>query len=166
VAFSIRSTTDICERLCATPACDLQPGQNTIAFGGASSGLRPFTAIRLVPIKLDDLENDHINSGSCCFIEDQESREVICLSLRTTPEETKPATQKVTWRTFVAKNQGLISGGFCEIISPKLTDTAIELPEEKIQVITKLRYEYALNYIQRVGASVSRIGLGYAAYPS
>lgn len=150
--------------VCATPACDLQPGQTTIAFGGKSSDLRPFTAIRLVPIQLGDLENDHINSGSCCFIEDHETKKVVCLGLRTVFDETKPATQKVTWRTFVARNQGLISDGVCGLISPKLTDTEIELPEEELHVMAKLRYEYALNYIQRVGASVSRIGLGYAAY--
>jgi len=151
--------------VCATPACDLQPGQNTIAFGGDGKNLRPFTAVRLVPIKLDDMENDHINSGSYCFIEDQENKSVICLGLRTVSDETKPGTQKITWRTFIAKNQGLISDGVFEAIIPKLSDASIELPEEKMQVIAKLRYEYALNFIQRVGSSVSRVGLGYAAYP-
>ena len=28
--------------VCATPACDLQPGQNSIAFSGRSNSLRPF----------------------------------------------------------------------------------------------------------------------------
>ncbi len=39
------------------------------------------------------------------------------------------------------------------------------MPEASATLVAKLRYEYALNYIQRVGSSVSRIGLGYAAYP-
>lgn len=80
--------------------------------------------------------------------------------LRTVSDETKPGTQKITWRTFIAKNQGLISDGIFETIIPKLSDASIELPEEKMQVIAKLRYEYALNFIQRVGSSVSRVGLG------
>ncbi|WOI56715.1 response regulator receiver domain [Palleronia sp. LCG004] len=152
--------------ICATPACDLQPGQNTIAFGGDGRSLRPFTAMRLVPIKADDMDSDHINSGSYCFIEDLEAKKVLCLGLRTTADETKPATQKVTWRTFVAKNQGLITGGKCTVILPRLGDTKIELPEEDLTLVAKLRYEYALNFIQRVGSSVSRIGLGYASYPN
>lgn len=152
--------------ICATPACDLQPGQNTIAFGGDGRSLRPFTAMRLVPIKADDMDSDHINSGSYCFIEDPETEKVLCLGLRTTADETKPATQKVTWRTFVAKNQGLITDGKCTVILPRLGDTTIELPEEDLSIVAKLRYEYALNFIQRVGSSVSRIGLGYAAYPN
>ncbi|MCY0148833.1 hypothetical protein OEG84_14270 [Hoeflea sp. G2-23] len=152
--------------VCATPACDLQPGQNTIAFTGSSNELRPFTALQLLPIKPEELENDHINSGSCCFVHDQNTGKVICLGLRSIPDEKKPATQKVTWRTFLAKDQGLISDGICKIVQLKLTDSTVEMPEFKGTVIAKLRYEYALNYIQRVGASVSRIGLGYAAYPS
>ncbi|WP_299205096.1 response regulator receiver domain [uncultured Tateyamaria sp.] len=152
--------------ICATPACDLQPGQNTIAFGGDGRSLRPFTAMRLVPIKADDMDSDHINSGSYCFIEDPKTKEVLCLGLRSTADETKPATQKVTWRTFVAKNQGLITDGKCTVILPRLGDTTIELPEEDLTLVAKLRYEYALNFIQRVGSSVSRIGLGYAAYPN
>lgn len=151
--------------VCATPACDLQPGQNTIAFIGESSDLRPFTAIKLAKINSNELGNDHINSGSYCFVEDSKSNNIICLGLKTISEELKPATQKVTWRTFVATNQGLISSGECNVITPKLSNGKIETPECTIKVRAKLRYEYALNFIQRVGASVSRIGLGYASYP-
>lgn len=151
--------------VCATPACDLQPGQNTIAFIGESSDLRPFTAIKLATINSDELSNDHINSGSYCFIEDSKSNNITCLGLKTISEELRPGTQKITWRTFVAKKQGLISLGKCKVITPKLSNGSVETPECTIEVLAKLRYEYALNFIQRVGASVSRIGLGYASYP-
>jgi len=39
----------------------------------------------------------------------------------------------------------------------------IKSEQKEAQVIAKLRYEYALNYIQRIGVSVSRIGLGYVS---
>ncbi|MBU2766046.1 hypothetical protein HAP94_07525 [Acidithiobacillus ferrivorans] len=149
--------------LCATPACDLQPGQNTIAFTGTSDELRPFTALLLVRINLKDLENGHINSGSYCFV--QNGEEVICLGLRSTSDERKPATQKETWRTFLALSQGLITDGRLRVLQPRLAGSKLETQEAEGVIVAKLRYEYALSYIQRVGASVSRIGLGYAAYP-
>jgi len=151
--------------VCATPACDLQPGQNSIAFVGQSNDLRPFTALQLVQMKADELENDNINSGSCCFVYDDTEQKVVCLGLRSTSDERKPATQKVTWRTFLAKGQGLISDRKCDIIQLKLGEDGIQQSLLVGQIIGKLRYEYALNYIQRVGASVSRIGLGYSSYP-
>ena len=151
--------------VCATPACDLQPGQNSIAFVGNSDDLRPFTAIQLVEMKRDSLENDHINSGSCCFIFDDAADKVICLGLRSFSDEQKPATQKVTWRTFLAKRQGLITERAFGVVQIKLNGSGLDTSDVEARILGKLRYEYALNYIQRVGSSVSRIGLGYAGYP-
>lgn len=151
--------------VCATPACDLQPGQNSIAFVGTSGDLRPFTALQLVKMAQNELDNDHINSGSCCFIFDDLTQKVVCLGLRSLLDEKKPATQKVTWRTFLAKNQGLIIECQFDILQIKLNGESLETSSFEARVFGKLRYEYALNYIQRVGSSVSRIGLGYAGYP-
>jgi hypothetical protein len=148
--------------VCATPACDLQPGQTSIAFKGASDDLRPFTALKLVKIKPEDFEKEHINSGSYCFVE--EEGKIVGLGLRSLREEEKPATQKVTWRTFVAKDGGLISGRSFKVFQLELGANEINTIEAKATLVAKLRYQYALNYIQRVGTSVSRIGLDYAAF--
>lgn len=148
--------------VCATPACDLQPGQNSIAFKGKSEDLRPFTALKLVQVNPEDIEDEHINSGSYCFIEDD--GKIICLGLRSLKEEIKPATQKVTWRTLVARKGGLISNRLFTVLQLELDSEEIKTPETEAIVVAKLRYEYALNYIQRVGSSVSRIGLDYSAF--
>ncbi len=148
--------------VCATPACDLQPGQNSIAFTGSSDDLRPFTALKLVKIKPENIEDEHINSGSYCFVE--EDGKVVCLGLRSLKEEEKPATQKVTWRTLVARNSGLILNRSFTVLQLALDGSEIKTAEVSAVVVAKLRYEYALNYIQRVGASVSRIGLDYSAF--
>lgn len=151
--------------VCATPACDLQPGQNTTAFTGASTNLRPFTALRLENAGDDysKITNDHINSGLFCFVETKKSH-VECLGLQKVDETNPFQNGKVTWRTFVAEENGLISEGKLKITVPKLSDEGMkfETPKEA-NVVAKLRYEYALNYIQKVGASVTRIGLGYAS---
>tara|TARA_R110002020_G_scaffold389217_3_gene599800 strand:+ start:3463 stop:5313 length:1851 start_codon:yes stop_codon:yes gene_type:complete len=146
--------------VCATPACDLQPGQNSIAFIGNCETLRPFTALKLEKIRPEQLNGDHINSGSYCFVEENEK--IIALGLRPLDDEAKPTTQKVTWRTFVAKDAGLITGGTFQVYQFELNSGQVQTGETEATLIAKLRYEYALNYIQRIGTSVSRIGLDYS----
>jgi len=149
--------------VCATPACDLQPGQNTTAFVGTSAEERPFIALRLLQIdNMDEVTVDHINSGLFCFIE-QNPGAVICLGLEEIGAVTSVANGKVTWRTFVASENGLISDGKMKLIVPKFKDGKLELEDGVAEVAAKLRYEYALNYIQKVGTSVTRIGLGYVS---
>lgn len=148
--------------VCATPACDLQPGQNTTAFVGSSSEQRPFTALKLLPIRDDELKKDHINSGLFCFVE-QQPGDVICLGLERIEKSTSVANGKASWRTFVASQNGLIENNLMQIIVPSFKSDKLELVEGIAEIVAKLRYEYALNYIQRVGTSVTRIGLGYAS---
>ena len=150
--------------VCATPACDLQLGQTKIAFTeSGNSSLRPFTALKLH--KVADLKKftpKLINSGSYCFIE--ESGEIIGLGAKELEKDlAEPATPKVTWRSMIAKNGGKIINGQLCILDLKLEGDQVVIGDEPATIHAKLRYEYALNFIQRVGGSVSRIGLGYVS---
>lgn len=148
--------------VCATPACDLQLGQTKIAFSEAEeSSLRPFTALQLQKIpNLEKLTPAHINSGSYCFIE--ENGKVIALGTTDPNRDVEqPASSKVTWRSMIAKNAGEITNGQLFILDIVLNGDQISSKSETATVHARLRYEYALNFIQRVGGSVSRIGLGY-----
>ncbi|WP_417579623.1 response regulator receiver domain [Nitrincola sp.] len=152
--------------VCATPACDLQPGQRTIAFKkGNDPTLRPFTAIRLHPVtKLNDLTENHINSGSYCYIEYK--GKILVLGVKPPKEDsTSPAIQKVDWCAFVAQKGGVIKDGKLSLLEIQLEYDRLRIKNnhKEAEVIAKLRYEYALNYIQRVGVSVSRIGLEYVS---
>lgn len=151
--------------VCATPACDLQPGQSIIAFNkGEDASLRPFTAIRLHPSNPDNLSCNHINSGSYCYVE--YDGEILALGIRSPKDDvSSPAIQKVDWRAFVAENGGMIENRILSLleIQLELKDNSIKSEHKEAEVVAKLRYEYALNYIQRVGSSVSRVGLGYVA---
>lgn len=145
--------------VCATPACDMQPGQNSIAFIGTSKNLRPFTALRLHQ-RDDALEASDINSGLFCFVESKPGQ-IVCLGL---PQPDGAVnSEKATWRTFIAKNDGNFSNSELSLVIPKLTDDKIETNDKNATIISKLRYEYALNYVQKVGASVTRIGLDYTS---
>lgn len=159
--------------VCATPACDLQPGQTSIAFDGASSDLRPFTALRLEQIDIQELDASHVNSNSFCFIRHLRTGKPIALGLRKVSSDNEildaeeklpvvdPSSQKVTWRIFVAREGGVIIESKLSISSFSLNGGQITPINSEVVVHAKLRYEYALNFIQRVGGSVSRIGLGY-----
>lgn len=151
--------------VCATPACDLQPGQSIIAFNkGEDASLRPFTAIRLHPSSPDVLSHNHINSGSYCYVEYK--GKILGLGIRSPKDDvSSPAIQKVDWRAFVAEHGGMIENRILSLLEIQLEfkDNSIKSEPKKAEVVAKLRYEYALNYIQRVGSSVSRIGLGYVA---
>lgn len=146
--------------VCATPACDLQPLQNTIAFAGSGSQLRPFMAIRLEKTTIDNITADHINSGTYCFVEDLPGT-IISLGLRIPKDDGKPTNGKVRWRTFLAHSNGTITDKTLRILIPTLNSDGLTSEEGTAQIIAKLRYEYALNYIQKIGNSVSRIGLGF-----
>lgn len=150
--------------VCATPACDMEPGQNTIAFVGTSNELRPFTALKLCEVTEDILTDRDINSGLYCFAE-VEPGTVRCLGLRSQEAggETGVGLEKVTWRIFIANNDGRFSDNKLDLIRPRLNAALLELPPDTATIVAKLRYEYALNYIQKVGVSVTRIGLGYRA---
>lgn len=152
--------------VCATPACDLQPGQSTIAFEkGADSSLRPFTALQLYLVpNVNELTSRHINSGSYCYVEYE--GKILGLGVKEFGKDSKhPAVQKVNWRSFVAKNGGVVAEGTLELLELQLEldEMRIKSNHKEVEVVAKLRYEYALNYIQRVGVSVSRIGLEYVS---
>lgn len=149
--------------VCATPACDLQPGQNTIAFDGQSKNLRPFTAFPLVKVDLKDLEDRHINGGGYCFVEYQDN--IIVLGIKTVGDERKPTDMKVHWQNFLAENGGQIIDNKLNIKQFSLNDDDVSIIRKEATVVCKLRYAYALNYIQRVGISASRIGLEYVSKP-
>lgn len=148
--------------VCATPACDLQLGQTKIAFSeGTDGSLRPFTALKLHKVSdLNKLTDGHINSGTYCFIECE--GKIIGLGAKDPTLDVKePASSKVTWRSMVAKNYGTITNGQLDLLEITLDGEEIKSDPTWASVHAKLRYEYALNFIQRVGGSVSRIGLGY-----
>lgn len=147
--------------VCATPACDLQPGQKTIAFGGRSNSLRPFTAFQLFKENPDNLIPDHINSGSYCFVEDD--GKIIALGIKSIGDEKHPSNLKVHWQTFVAESGGVIRNSRLNIKQFVMNEENVSTEQKEAIVICKLRYAYALNYIQRVGISTSRIGLEYVS---
>ncbi|WP_049723266.1 response regulator receiver domain [Gilvimarinus polysaccharolyticus] len=148
--------------VCATPICDMQPDRTLVGYKGQSDSVIPFTALKLICWKMGDITREHINSGAYCFVE--HDGDVIALGVRDAKGEAAPSGVKVTWRNFLALNKGKIENNELSVQELVLSDVGIQPMNKTALIVAKLRYAYALNYIQKVGASVSRIGLEYETH--
>lgn len=145
--------------ICASPACDLVPDQNSIAFHrGDNPNLRPFKAIKLTEHDATAIDEKKINSNQFCFIERPDGEIKVFSPI---PLDENVATNKVTWRMFFAKNDGKITGRILSLRTISLCEGDIDTEDKEGCIEAQLRYEYALNYLNKVGVSVTRIGLGY-----
>ena len=63
---------------------------------------------------------------------------------------------------FIEKNDGQLNDNrVLEIQTIKVENGSTKIEELDCEIVGLLRYEYALNYLNKVGVSVTRIGLGY-----
>ena len=143
--------------ICLSPACDMAPGQ----FSGprvAELGSRlPFMAVRLTPVRDDRLPED-LTSGRYVFLKIDDAVK----SFSFNPHSANSAPD---WDILYAENRGEFSGEnfrFTVIrIEGSGTGAITRVPHEA-QVVAQLRYEYALNFVHKLGGSLTRIGLDFS----
>ena len=169
--------------VCLSPACDMVPGQRKIGLQWKDESIRPFLAVRLEQGS-SDLNADQINSNEFVFLQKPDnSIKILSLFIKdSTPvavdgndsgmeRSRAPGQNKQPhWRMFYA-----CAGG--EFDSQKLADEGVrtvnlqwlEASEEnltvkpaQVTVSWQLRYEYALNLNQKLGSSLTRVGLEYS----
>ena len=138
---------------CLSPACDLVPGQG--AARNAEFGDRlPFMAVKLHPVAVD---GDHdVSSNLYLFLTlDGEVRK-FCFN-----SQGKDSTAPV-WRTFYAERGGRLDKEFNFKVSVMAAGSRrLVATVHASQVVAQLRYEYALNLLQKLGNSMTRIGLDF-----
>jgi len=147
--------------LCLTPACDLQPGQSN----GWSKKLVdwiPFKAVQIFETKAE-IALKECQRGTFLFL---------CIGGRVLPFSFNEnggganETQAAKWEQLFAGNQG------CFVECNKLDvamirkNVKLEFRESEAVVVAQLRYEYALNLTNRLGAHLSRVGLDFKSYPT
>ncbi len=145
--------------VCLSPACDLVPGQ-----GGAERRDRfgewlPFIAVKLHRDTRAVPRPDEINEGRCVFLnlDGRENRSYLFTSQR----NAQPVLSFV-----YAKNKGLFSldpasTRMLTIGSTRSANGNLSFVEQEVRVVGQLRYEYALNLLHKLGASLSRVGLDF-----
>lgn len=151
--------------VCLTPACDLVPGQKNRKAG--ETPIR-FKAAKLHPY--DRLEDAlQAASGSAVFLRIGSKQ----YGLSIFKEKDKPGAPE--WREFYASRQGrfdlpdrtfeIISSEWTVPQGGELENADFRSSKELVRVVGQLRYEYALNLLQILGANLSRVGVDFATLP-
>ncbi|WP_143491845.1 MULTISPECIES: response regulator receiver domain [unclassified Pseudomonas] len=162
-----KCTGDGCFWLCLSPACDLVPGQKSSGWPKRLGDHTPFIAVELFPVKESDALKNAF-AGNHLFLK-VESK-ILCFSF-TPPLSIKedPLGEKISnpkWEQMFAGDQGRFSPGTQNITITRADGGNGELAFKKqsAQVVSHLRYEYALNLLNRLGSNLSRVGLDFIGY--
>lgn len=140
---------------CLSPACDLVPGQGKERFA-AFGQRRPFTGVKLFPID-KPLKKIKVQSNLYVFLKIQGETKIFGFNAQGS-EAASPISH-----TFYADAEGVFSDGFkLKILVPQHGKTKLMHLSRSAIAVSQLRYEYALNLLQKLGTSMTRIGLDFA----
>lgn len=155
--------------ICLTPLCDLVPGRMSEARYGKIGTNLPFMAVRLqsarIPVAGDkqkkwDRWYKLVLSNRLIFLHLDGTIKAFCIS---DPDNEGAAPH---WFTLYAKNEGVFDEGrqsfkFLKMSVDEDNNNAPLLLEHAAEVVGQLRYEYALNLMQRLGTTMTRVGLDF-----
>ncbi|MEM5470775.1 response regulator receiver domain [Hoeflea sp. AS60] len=150
--------------ICLSPACDLVPGQKKSPETGTDM---PFMAVRLQTAE-EPAENakadrwtrwyKQIQSNRFIFLRINDEHKVFCINSQH-EEGSSPRVYPL-----YAKRGGNFSKGTknFEFMKPeRAANHRLVMKPYPAEVIAQLRYEYALNLLQKLGTSMTRIGLDF-----
>lgn len=140
--------------VCLTPACDLVPEQKTSGHYEDVSTSIPFFAVKLYPVS--DRQDIDVYSNRFIFLDLKDGKKTFCIS---EPSKQISAPQ---WYPLYATN----FGKFEQDLKFKFSKLGVKNGQlitivHEAQVVTQLRYEYALHLVQTLGATFTRIGLDF-----
>ena len=142
--------------VCLSPACDMVPSQLSGAQKAQFGDRLPFTAVRLQSVSDNTIPKD-IQSNRFLFLPLNGEIKAFCFN-DPSGENSAPA-----WHTLYAENKGEFGHNFSfTAISTETGKTRLVTRRNPSVVVSQLRYEYALNLMQRLGSSLTRIGLDFA----
>lgn len=142
--------------ICLSPACDMAPGQISGPRGTELGSRLPFMAVRLTP--RDDRLPQDLNSGRYVFLKIDDAVKSFRFNFH-------DANSAPDWDILYAENRGEFSGEnfrFTVIRIGGGETGPITGTRHKAQVVAQLRYEYALNFVHKLGGSLTRIGLDFS----
>lgn len=163
--------------ICLSPACDLVPnrkcapknvapddtkdiGLQPEKIGGnknhlADKQIMPLTVVKLWPVEKPPTQKN-INTNEYLFVEIDDAH--FCFSYSKNPGSNP------TWERLFAMNNGWIVKNKITFFSISDFDSETLQMKSKThyaEVIAQLRYEYAINLMQKLGANLSRVGLDF-----
>jgi hypothetical protein len=165
--------------ICLSPACDLVPGQvKPNSWRSRLGEAIPFIGVQLKGVSITKAL-DAISQNRHVFIKNDDgsidSYECIGSQTSSTP----------TWEQMFALESGKISVGESGVMTVSVQrmsslparviasnpaaesetyPTGLQFVNSQARVVSQLRYEYALNLLQRLGSSFSRVGLDFQGF--
>lgn len=156
--------------VCLTPACDLVPRQRKSWEQRIGSDFLAFKAVKLLPVPSLEKANQDANSNNFVYLVLDGKPQAFCLS--------RKPRDNPTWDVFYAFNRGVFSeegalrifcirqplqteGGDQELQEIDSSRPLLETREILAKPVSELRYEYALNLLQKFGSNQTRVGLGF-----
>ena len=150
--------------VCVSPACDLVPKQKGSAAVNQSiaASTKPFMAVKLHPRQ--NSTRAEINSNTLVFLKDSVNGNVDIKTYSVFPNEGEFGSP--IWRLFMAADFGKINVMENKTAELRLSYLCGKTNSLKIEycsglITGQLRYEYALNLIQKLGTELTRIGLDF-----
>lgn len=149
--------------VCLSPSCDLVPMQKTSAavHESTEATVKPFVGIRLSQ-KDDRVGRLEVNASSLVFLKEGDTIKTYSVY----PQGGEFGSP--VWRLFMASDYGKF-----DIKNDRTADLDLsylsgktkkmEVKQAKAKIVGQLRYEYALNLIQKLGLEFTRVGLGFVA---
>lgn len=148
--------------ICLSPACDLVPAQKS-KWGSKDiehSKLLPFKAAQLFDRTNADAMKSATKSDEYIFLKSE--NKIQCFSYL-------PASNgNPVWEQFFAHDNGYIQDKAFTASAISIDNSEeinIGFSELQATIVAQLRNEYALNLLQKLGGSLSRIGLDFVSYP-
>lgn len=144
--------------LCASPACDLVPGQNSLGWDGELHPYRPINAVRLTPVNglRKRLESATQGRDIFVFVDD----------LPLVLEVADDLTRKMKMETLFLAGDGVITASkFNGFAIGKGRDSNPAMKSMEFESIALLRSDYANKFLAESGHQRSRIGVDFVSLP-
>ncbi|MER8910330.1 response regulator receiver domain [Mesorhizobium sp. M0854] len=141
--------------VCVSPACDTVPAQLSAGRVALFGERLPFMAVKLIPVADGKVLKD-VQTNRYVFLRVAGGVKCFCFN-DPSSDASAPA-----WHMLYAEKRGIFSKDFNFKLSITEKGTRRLLQRKcDAQVVCQLRYEYALNLVQRLGGSLTRIGLDF-----
>ena len=141
--------------VCVSPACDTVPAQLSPVRVTAFGERLPFMAVKLFTVA-DTKQVKDVQTNRYVFIKLDGVVKAFCFN--------DPANDlsAPAWHTLFADKRGQFDKEFSfNVFVAEKGSRGMVQKRRPARVVAQLRYEYALNLVQRLGGTLTRIGLDY-----
>lgn len=143
--------------VCLSPMCDLVPGRKKSNRFGEIGNTLPFLAVKLQPAD-DPRALKKVQSNRFIFLDVSGEIKAFCIASQD-DEGSSPH-----WYTLYAVNEGVFEPSNKSFVFLKMEvakNHRLVSKRHDAKLVSQLRYEYALNLMQKLSVSMTRVGLDF-----